>query len=217
MQFKGMGGVSRKRILIDRANSSIFALLAFTTFITVACLVVSKNLLAQNSYQQKVIGEREKSLKQLKANVSAANNLVVAYKALDAAPESVIGTKDKNAKIILDALPSKYDFPALATSLEKILVSGGYTIESITGSDQETSAEQNSASPQPIEIPFQIGARGNYAAIQKLVADFERSIRPFVISTVELSGSDAAVKIGIEAKTFYQPEKNLDIQTKVVK
>jgi Tfp pilus assembly protein PilO len=131
----------------------------------------------------------------------------------------VIGTKDPNSKIVLDALPSKYDFPALATSLEKILTDGGYKIESIIGTDDEANQNlmEESPDPQPVEMPFEITAGGSYPAIQKLINDFERSIRPFNVTSLELSGTDDNMRIDMQAKTYYQPEKTLEIKTKVVR
>ena len=121
--------LSSKRLQIDKANASMVAFLAVAAFIAVFSLVASKALLSQRSYQSRVIAEKKKALTQLKTNNQAATELVAAYKSFVAAPENIIagsasGSGDRdgdNAKIVLDALPSKYDFPALVTSIEKIL------------------------------------------------------------------------------------------------
>jgi hypothetical protein len=136
--------------------------------------------------------------------------------AFENSSESAIGTADKNSKIVLDALPSKYDFPALATSLEALIAGSGGTINNITGKDNEADAEQNSANPTTIEIPFEITARGNFASNLKLIQDMERSIRPFKITAFELTGSDANLEAKITAVTYYQPEKRLEVEQKIV-
>lgn len=202
--------ISFKRLAIDKATKTILGSLVLTAAVAVFALVASRALFMQLQYQNKVIGAKKTALKQLKSNINAVNSLVGAYKAFDESAESIIGTPDKNSKIVLDALPSKYDFPALATSLEKIL--SGYEIESISGNDDEV-AQQSAAGSTVVEIPFLVGVTTNFASIQKLIEDFDRSIRPLHILSLELSGSDDSMKMDITAKTYYQSEKTLEIKT----
>lgn len=218
--------LSIKRVEIVRANARIVAVIAISSALVAFSLVAARSLLSQRSYQSRIITEKNKALRQLKDNIEASKTLVNAYTAFVNESANVIGgnpggSGDKdgdNAKIVLDALPSKYDFPALAASLEKILSNPGYKIDSITGTDDEINQfNTSSPSPTPVEIPFQIVVSGNYAAMQGLVGTLERSIRPFHLLTVELSGNDAAMKATITAKTYYQPEKNLNITTKEIR
>jgi hypothetical protein len=210
--------ISSKRVMIDKANARMIIFIGVASFLTVFSLVSMKALVSQMNYQNRVIGAKKKAVDQLKENVTNANDLVAAYKTFDAEP-SILGNSDTNAKIVLDALPSKYDFPALGSSLEKILTQGGYKIDSINGIDDEKNQNKTtpSSSPKPVEIPFSIKAGANYTLVQKIVADFERSIRPFKIGTLTLSGNDADIKVEIDANSYYQPERTLDIKTKVVK
>lgn len=217
---------STKRLQIDKANSTIVIVIAVAAFISVFSLVASQSLLSKRAYQSRVIGEKEKAVKQLKENLTARDSLVSAYRQFVEAPSNTLGGDPKgkgdkdgdNAKIVLDALPSKYDFPALAASLEKILTDRNYNIKSITGVDDEI-AQQNmtSPTPQPIDIPFEISISGTYQSMPNLISLLEHSIRPFHINTLNFKGTNASMEITITAKTFYQPEKNLNITTKVVK
>jgi Tfp pilus assembly protein PilO len=128
----------------------------------------------------------------------------------------VIGTSDKNSKIILDALPSKYDFPALATSLEKVITDSGAKITSITGKDNEAEAKQDSPDPKPIEMPFSISSNGSFATAKNLISNLEKSIRPIKVTSITLSGSDSNLQSTIVATTYYQPSKKLEIQQKTI-
>lgn len=210
---------SKKHGLISKNNTRMFVILAVAGVILSFSLVSSITLIKRMNYQAKVINERTKVQKQLKDNLSAVDSLLAAYKNFDSAAESVIGTSDSNSKIVLDALPSKYDFPALATSLENLLVNGGFSDINITGSDNEATAEQNSTTPKPIEIPFTISAKGTYANLQTLIGNLQRSIRPFKILKLDITASANAdsMNFTISAVTYYQPEKNLDIPLKEVK
>lgn len=219
--------ISTKRLQINKANATMIGVIAGTSFLVIFSLIASRALLNQRAYQSRIISEKEKAKIQLQENVKAAESLATAYKEFVGSAENVLGGNpagrgDKdgdNAKIILDALPSKYDFPALATSLEKILNDKSYKIESINGSDDEVkqNANPSSPNPQPVVIPFEIGVTGSYPSMQNLVSVLERSIRPFHVLKIEFSGSDSVLDLTITAKTYYQPEKNLNITTKAVK
>lgn len=217
--------ISGKRLQIDKANSTVVAFVAVAAFVVVFSLVASKALLSQRSYQARVIKEKTKALNQLKANNEAAKKLEASYSVFIASPTNIIagtttGTGDRdgdNARIVLDALPSKYDFPALATSLEKILTDQNYKVTSITGTDDELNQSTKTASTQPVDMPFQVGVTGTFDSIQSLIDVFGRSIRPISISKINLTGSDNQLNVSITAKTYYQPEKTITITTKEVK
>lgn len=218
---------STKRSLISKANSTIVIATATAAFVLVFALVSGKALLSQATYQNRIITEKKKALTQLKSNQNARDSLVASYGAFVDTPENVLGgnptgTGDQdgdNAKIVLDALPSKYDFPALATSIEKLVNSQSLQILGITGIDEEVAQKdkQTSATPAPISMPFQMQVTGSYGSIQSLVGVFERSIRPFQMQTIELSGDEGNMVLSVTSQTFYQPEKSLNITTKVVK
>lgn len=216
-----------KRVQINKDQAMTVGVVAAAVFITVFSLVSCKALLTQRSYQQRVIAKQEKARNQLQANITAVDQLVTSYKDFVGAPDNVIGgnpkgTGDKdgdNAKIVLDALPSKYDFPALATSLEKILTDRKFKISGISGSDDELgqSKNQTSSNPKPLDIPFSLSVTGSYQSIQDLVGVFEKSIRPVQVLRASFSGGVSNMQFTVQAKTYYQPEKILDIKTQVVK
>jgi hypothetical protein len=216
-----------KRLMIDKANGQIIAMIAGATVVVIFSLVASRALLSQRSYQSRVIADKEKAVRQLKSNVDAVGNLVNSYNQFVSQPANVIGgnpagTGERdgdNARIILDALPSQYDFPALATSLEKLLTSPNYTINAISGTDDEINQQKQTETPepQPVEIPFEIGVTSTYGAAQSLVQTLQNSIRPFHINKLVFDGSDSQMDVTITAKSYYQPEKALTIRTKDVK
>jgi len=221
-------GITTKRTLIDRANSSLVIIAGVAAFVTVFSLIATKTLISQATYQNRVLKAKHEAVAQLRSDITAANQLETSYQAFTTTTQNVIGgdpqgsgEKDgDNAKIILDALPSTYDFPALANSLEKLIQdANGLSITNINGTDDEATqgANTSSAKPTPVPIPFQIGASGSYQSVQALVSEFERSIRPVQIQTITISGDQANLTLNITAQTYYQPAKSLNISTKVVK
>lgn len=208
--------LSSKHLQVDKNYAKMVGAIAFAAAVVIFCLVLSNTLITQIKYQNKVIGLRDKASKQLKTNIDTAGKLVTAYEAFDGASESVIATSDKNSKIVLDALPSKYDFPALATSLEYLVQKSGMQMKGISGTDNNAAAEQNSVTPKTTEIPFELTVSGDFTNAQKLVSNLEHSIRPFYISEMTINGSDSSLTVVIKGITYYQPGKKLEIKQTVI-
>lgn len=217
---------STKRSLISKASSTMVLTTTLAAFVVVFCLVASKTLLSQANYQNKVIGVKKDAVSQLKDNIAARDSLVTSYQAFVDTPQNILGGDPSgsgeqdgdNAKLVLDSLPSKYDFPALATSLEKMINAQGLQIVGITGTDQEVQEKgKTEGAPQAVAMPFEIQVSGSYEAVQGLVRMFGNSIRPFQIQTIELGGSQTNMTATINAQTFYQPEKTFKVQTEVLR
>ncbi|HET8709302.1 MAG TPA: type 4a pilus biogenesis protein PilO [Candidatus Saccharimonadales bacterium] len=218
---------SIKRNLIDKANSTIVAATAGASFVVIFCLVASVTLIGQFSYQSRVIAANKAARKTLKDDIVAAQSLGNSYKAFTSTTQNVIGgdpngtgARDgNNAKIVLDALPSKYDYPALVTSMEKILSGQNVTIKSIGGTDDILSQANpvSSSAPTPQEMPFQLTVTGDYNSVRKVVEAFEKSIRPINVQTLALNSEQNKITMIVTAKTYFQPAKNLNIRTEVVK
>ncbi len=218
---------SMKRTLIAKTNTTIVVVTSVACFVVVFSGVASYSLLSQLQYQNKIIGAEKKALKQLKSNVKSAQSLSTSYSAFTSTPLNIIGgdphgtgaQDGSNTKIVLDALPSKYDFPALATSIENLVSSQGVTIKSISGTDDSASQSANvsSSTPSAQPMPFQVEVEGNYGSIQNVVSAFERSIRPFQDQTIELSGDQNKLTLTLSAQTFWQPSRDLSINSEVIK
>jgi len=219
--------ISSKRIKIDKAQATVVGIIAGAVFVTVFSLVSAKALWTQNSYQVRIIDKKQDARDNLESNLQSVEGLQAAYKIFVSTPTNVIGgnpagTGEKdgdNARITLDALPSKYDFPALTTSLEKILVDRKFKIDSITGIDDELaqSTQKGEGSPVPIEMPFQISVTGSYSSVQDLLTVFEKSIRPFNAQKLVIKADASNIQLTFDAKTYYQPEKGLNIKLEDVK
>ncbi len=218
--------LSMKQVQINKANSTMIIAVAISAAVIAFSLVAGRALLQKRSYQARVIGAKEKAADQLEANIEAANSLSAAYQTFVSTPENVIGGNPKgtgekdgdNAKIILDALPSKYDFPALTSSLEKVLVGNNYKVDGITGIDEELAQKQaEQTTPQPVAMPFAITVTTNLDGAKNLLSLFQRSIRPIKVQSVEASGNNNELQLTVAATTYYQPQKTVNIQTEVIK
>lgn len=217
--------LTSKRLQISNANAFMFSVLVGASVIASFSLVTVRLMFSEMRYQQKIISMKSKSLKQIKENLQTARTLEQQYLEFEQAPDNVIGGSSvgtgerdgSNSKIVLDALPSKYDFPALATSLDSMMKTAGVNIESITGIDREIEElNKTSPNPEPLALDFGVATSGNYDATRTFIFDMERSIRPIQIVSLDMSGSDAAIRLRANARTYYQPEKDLTLQKKEV-
>lgn len=224
-------GLSKKRLQIEKAQSKMVLAVAVSTIIVVFCLVSAKALLARTTYQNRVINARQAAIKQINQNINNANTLITQYNDVfeGSSPTNVIGGKNdpspsatppdgNNGRIVLDALPLSYDFPALLTSVSKILANNSIGSPSIGGADLSSTLDSRpSANPQPTKIDLSISGNGSYHNAQTLIKDFERSIRPFDITKLSLSGSESSLVMSIGLSTYYQPAKSLMVNNKEIR
>lgn len=219
---------SAKRLAIDKASAQMVIVVGVAAFVAVFSLIASQALWSQRGYLSRVTSAKEKAHHQLQTNIKSVDTLVSSYKAFVSNPVNVIGgsssgTGDKdgdNAKIVLDALPPSYDFPALTSSLEKILKQRNFSVASIGGIDDQLAQQSNGSSPNPqaVSMPFNFSvSNANYAAVQDLVGLLQRSTRPIQIDNISLTGASNNMQMTVTAHTYYQPEKDLKITTKVIK
>jgi hypothetical protein len=216
---------SGKRLMIDKANSTMLIVVGVSAFVVTFSLVAGKALLSQRAYQSRVISAKKKANTQLEANIAATTTLENSYKAFVGTSDNIIGGNPSgtgerdgdNAKIVLDALPSKYDYPALASSLEKIITSKSHNIKTITGTDDEVAQSSEDAKPVPVEMPFEVQVSGTFGSNKDLMAIFEKSIRPIRVKSLQLTSVDNGLDVTIDAVTYYQPAKTLKIETTEIK
>ncbi len=218
------------RVRISQVQSNIFVITAVATAICVFSLVSAKALLSQASYQRKVLHERRVALSILSTDKTAAGTLIAQYQQVfeNSDPTNVIGGKNDsstsavppdgdNARIVLDSLPTSFDFPALISSVSAILSDDAISSPAINGTDQGSStAPTSSVNPAPIPIQLSIGGNGSYANIQRVINDLERSTRPFDITNLQLSGSAGSMTFNVQATTYYQPARSFNLTTKAV-
>lgn len=220
--------ITTKRLKLDQANTVIVVTISIAAIVAVFTIVASKTLLSQYSYQKRVINAENISLSQFKTDAAAATNLTTSYLSFISSSTNVLGgsstgtaTNDgNNAQIILDALPSKYDYPGLLSSMSQMLSNNPNTVvTSIGGSDQQLTqqSDQTSIHPFPVIMPFNFSVTGPYANIQTLIETLQRSIRPINIQTMTLSGSDAQLTLAVNANTYYQPEEIYNISSETIK
>jgi hypothetical protein len=130
------------------------------------------------------------------------------------------GKDGDNAKIILDALPSSYDFPALISSIEKVANQDHIPLQSVGGTDQAGSTTvpttSKTSTSAALPIAFSVSAQTDYRTVQTLINDLERSIRAVDVTQIAFTGNGSSMTATIQASTYYQSPISLKITEKVV-
>jgi hypothetical protein len=216
-----MAQQSAKRKQIDKSANTMVTVASVAVFVTVFSLFSAHALLNKLTFQNHVISAKTTARNQLKTNIVTANRLSGTYQSFNDAQTNLLGTTvtgvdNDNAKIVLDALPSIYDYPALTTSLQNLLSNQGVTIDSIGGTDESATIDPGATGGAPVPMPFTFSIDGPYQNIQNVVNIFEKSIRPFQFQTMDISGDQSDITLSVTAQAFYQPATKFTITQKAV-
>jgi hypothetical protein len=237
VQAKNPTGGLKKRQQIENASRSMFIWVAIASVAVSICIVSAQFLFQKWTYNNHVLDAKYKAAEQLKKNITSAKQLQDAVNALvsnDDLASVKKNTDDSNTQSVLDALPSRFDSTALATSFQQAILShSGVTIEGISvPSDQDPSAGTtgaaaianstgktpvNTSAATPQEMRFTLTVSGSYDKIRSMLLDLERTIRPMKLTAIDLSGDDANMTATIGGMTYYQPSKSANIKQEVVK
>jgi hypothetical protein len=235
--------VSAKQLSIDKANSMIVIVLSVCSFIFVFSLVAAKTLVSQYSYQSRVTSALQKTVNQLKADQTAATQLINSYNSFNNQASNIIGGSStgtssnqdgSNSKIILDALPDSYDYPATITSFGNLLdvqsvTTSGFTITQGSGSTASSTPAPTSpsaatssstsakSSTPPVAIPFAFSITGSFSADNSFLTRLQESIKPMQLSTINVTGSDSSATMAVTGETYYLPAAGLQFSSEVVK
>lgn len=201
--------ISRRQKIV-KAGSVVFIAVAVSSVLVMFSLISLRFLWERKSYNDRVIKAKTTARDQINTNLTNLDKLSEQFSALE-------GSASTNTKTILHAMPPTYDYPALATTIESLAQLSGVQFTGTVGLDNSSSAVLQAPISQPVEIPLSLEVTGSYANIVNFINNAERSIRPIKIEVVNLAGTNSTLKATIEAKTYYQPARSLDVSKSEVK
>lgn len=202
---------SSKRALIGKANSMIFiAAIVGSVSLSIA-VVTGKILIDRHKYQTRIVAAKKTARDNLRYNVGQLDKLKTNLVALDQTAN--------NSQVVLEALPSKYDFPAVGSSIELIAEKSGQDKSTLrfTGKDQGDTPAKSSTKPTPFPMLFTAGVKGPTNKVNDFLKAMESSIRPIKFKTMTIKGDSGGVSLSVDAETYYQPSKDVSITTKEIK
>lgn len=220
---------SFKRMQIDKATRNMILVASASAFITIFCLIAGRSLLTILSYQNKVITQQQAALDTLNSDISTVNKLTSSYQAFNNAPTNVLGASStgsgqnqgNNAKIILDALPSEFIYPAITNTIQNLFNNQGVKVNGVSvtnagGAAASTSTTNAPAISAPIPIPISFSVTGTYQQTQAVLTLVNRSIMPIQILNMSFTGDQSNMTLSVSAQTYYQPAVGFSITTKAV-
>jgi len=217
----------RKRSQIAKANRTMFLWIAAASALVGCAVVVSIFMVQKVIFNERVLAEKQNTVSVLENNNKVITQLEDSIRILDT-DESLMSVKanesDQAIQVILDALPSEANSLALGASLQNKLLSGiqGLTVVSLQidpvigveildeGAAAEVSADGLSA------ITFQFAVTGSEAVLKQVLGNLERSIRPIEVLSVRIEGGGNISTMYVQARTFYEPKKTLELQKKEI-
>jgi hypothetical protein len=216
---------SLKYAIIDKDSTKILVTVGIAAFVVIFCIFAMKALVSQSSFNSKVISAKKTALNQLEKDKKAADDLRVTYDTFVNQQQNILGGSStgtgpidgNNAQLIIDALPGNYDFPALSSSIEKILKDGGYKIDAIGGADEGTSTATTTSTSGAVEIPYSFSVSASVENTKNLLDTLERSIRPMYVTSLTFQSTDVGLRSTLGIKTFYAPAKVFELSTKDIK
>jgi hypothetical protein len=219
----------KKRQQITNANKLIFLWVIIAAVALSICGVGIQFLFRQAAFNQKIIGAKATTQSTLTHNIDNAQALKKKIDNLLA--DTNLGSvranpTDSTLKVVLDALPTKEDQAAFASSLQQIVLpkSGvGVTELSTIGQIDQTATggvatDQSGGSVTAAKsISFGLGATGSYDQIKNMLHDLEYTIRPINVTSLSLAGTDTTLRITADGVTYYLPQRTVELGKRTIK
>lgn len=206
---------SSKYFLIKKASSNMFVAIIIASVLVSFSVVSIKFLLDLRSFNSSVQSEQSKVIDTLNTNITNYEQLKEDYGAFEEGSDILSDQGDRtNSTTVFDALPSKYDYPAIVTAIENVARLSGVELTGVAGDDNIEGATLSDPNPQPIEISFSLSLNGSYQSIQRFFTRLEQTIRPYSVRSVQLSGSDSSLRANVSITTYYQPSIDLSEEVK---
>lgn len=211
----------KKRQQIEIAGRVMFVWVALAAAALSFCAATGQYLFTKWQHNNKVMSAKQQASDTLSRNIVNAKELIKEVDSLVAnVPLQTVKTEDSdpNTKSVLDALPTTFDPAALATSLQQVVLSrSSVSIDNISVPQELDVQGEEAMQPVPQEMPFSFIISGSYDSIKKALVDLERTIRPMKITSINLAGSDNNLRAAVEAITYYQPAKSVEVGEETVR
>lgn len=221
----------RKRQQIFKANRMMFLWVAMASAVIGFALVISISLMQRIIYNQKVIGEKNKTYSTLANNNKKVSQLEDQIKTINYSSDVLKKLRAKDSddpiQVVLDALPSDSNRLALGSSLQNVLLANipGSSLESMkvestaeAGSVKKSTATIGTVENNSLDVTFTLKINsGSEDSIREMLTRLEKSIRTFKVTNVKIEYSLDKMNVTVTAKAYYEPAKVVELTEKVVK
>lgn len=193
-----------RREQVKKAGSTVFVVVAMASVVVMFSVISMRFLWDKKNYNGRVISAKTKARDDIRSNIENLKRLAEQFPQLESSATA-------NSKTILHALPPVYDYAALASSIDYLATVSGVASDTNIGEDMSATAETSATISKPVELPLTLSVAGSYESIRQYILNLERSLRPVHITSVEYSGSNSNLQATLQATTYYQPVRSLDV------
>lgn len=230
--IQNKGVALRKRTQIAMANKTMFVWVAGVSVLVGFALVIAIFLVQMLIFNEKILTEKDHTLKTLRSNISNIEKLKSQVRALDA-DANLISAKanpdDETLQVVLDALPSVANSSALGASIQQKLLAGIDSvsidslqpdlvigIESLTDSSVENASTTTSSDVQS-EITFRFSVTGSDEDLKQVLLNLEKSIRTIDVISMTIQSNSDRRSLSVQGRAYYEPERIVELKDKLIK
>lgn len=204
---------------LTQSSSMIIGIMFVTMLAVVGGVLLSKELIADIAFKNRVTSAKGEVEETLEANVSKLPTLKSNY-------DSLVNSNLKPAAIF-KALPTKDEFANLSAEFEAMATEANIQLNGITiGSNDffidtfnaETAEVEPSGSqtPFPEEVTVKAITIGTFDGIQEYVANVETFVRPTQLIDLKMSGSEPSIVAEITYTTYSMAPTRLTDETETL-
>ncbi len=216
-----------KRQQLKKTNQNIFIWVTVAAVVLAFSVVALQFLIRQGLFNNKIIGEQQKTVRALdesKKNFDGLKRNVDALLADSKLSALRANPEDNSLQVVLDALPTSGDPTSFSNSLyNKILPRHGVTINAVSAGVAGATDPAAAATPTPVAgsealpLPFNISFIGNADQLRNTLMDIEKTIRPMVIRQVNISAGEGQIEVSAQGETYYLPRSTVKLGEKTIK
>lgn len=224
MKPAGQTGL-RKRQQIAGANKTMFIWVAAISVVVGAALVASIFLGEKLIFTQKVLTVKQHTASTLSDNLNTVSTLKDNVRVLNTnqALKSVMTPDETDPiQVVLDALPSDANSTALGASLQQNFLDNPdidvqtLTVNPVSGvesSDGSTSSDNTTNNAITFNFTVKIKDAGT---VEKLLKDFERSIRTIDLTTLTINYQDGSFMVTADGVSYYEPAQTVKLKDETI-
>ena len=229
-----------KRNAINKANQTMFLVVAGAALIAGASVVGMIYLFRIYSFNIKVLTEQDKSISTITQNIENINDLKERLGSLET-NESLneknlkSNADDGGLRVIADALPDSENASGLGSALQKRIFSDGVTLDAFNIESSDSVSSESSNIPEGVkDIQFTASISASFpnegspediknkeaAAYNNIVntlQKMEKSIRAINVTSFKFERSINKFTLTLSAKSYYYPKYVMTLDSTKVK
>lgn len=186
-------------------NQFLIVMVMLAVVVWVVALIVSRAIIKTISFNNRLINKKQEVEQTLDTNLATVESLKAGYQELE--------TLGPRPQVIVQALPTTLDIPAIVSKLEALINASGlsFTTFSLESSSEGTGDPAGVSEPTTVastgqnqEYIYTVGTQGAYQSVLKMIKNFEREISPTRLIELEIQGTQKTATATLRVKGFYQ-------------